>query len=57
VVHALSTKFPVVANIARSHLDEKGGWIILEMEGSDDAISQAVAWLAEQGVGVERIEG
>jgi hypothetical protein len=57
VVHALGSRFGLVTNITRAHVEENGGWIILEIEGSDESIADAVAWLDERGVRVERIEG
>jgi hypothetical protein len=57
VVHALGTRFGLVANIARAHLDEQGGWMILELEGPEETLAEAIAWLGDRGVRVERIEG
>jgi hypothetical protein len=57
VVHALGSRFGLVTNITRAHVEENGGWMILEIEGSDESIADAVAWLDERGVRVERIEG
>jgi hypothetical protein len=57
VVHALGSRFGLVTNITRAHVEENGGWIILEIDGSDEAIAEAVGWLADRDVRVERIEG
>jgi hypothetical protein len=57
VVHALSTRFGLMANILRAHLDEQGGWMMLELEGPDETLQEAIAWLASRRVRVERIEG
>jgi hypothetical protein len=57
VVHALGSRFGLVTNITRAHVEENGGWMILDIDGSDEAIAEAVGWLADRGVRVERIEG
>jgi ABC-type methionine transport system ATPase subunit len=57
VVHALSTRFGLVTNIARAHLDERGGWMILELDGPEETLAEAMSWLQERDVRVERIEG
>jgi hypothetical protein len=50
--------FGLVVNIRRANLEEdRGGWIIVEVDGPDDRIGAAIAWLAEQGLQVDRIEG
>ena len=55
VIHALGQRFDVVTNITRAHVEEGGGWVILDVQGPDDALEDAVAWLTDQGVQVERI--
>jgi hypothetical protein len=57
VVHALGARFGLVTNITRAHVEENGGWIILEIDGPDEAIAEAVGWLTDRDVRVERIEG
>lgn len=56
VIHRVGTEFGLVTNIRRANIEERHGWVILEMDGDDDAIAAAVAWLASQGVQVDRIE-
>ena len=55
VLYRLGKDFDVVTNIRRANVDEHMAWVILEMQGSDDSVQRAVAWLAEQGIEVERI--
>lgn len=57
VIHTLGTRFGLVTTIRRANLEEGSGWVILEMEGSDEALRDALAWLREQRVAVGRIEG
>ena len=56
VIHRAGTDFGLVTNIRRANIEDGYGWVILEVEGVDDAIAAAVAWLASQGVQVDRIE-
>lgn len=57
VIHRVGRDFDVVTNIRRANIEDRGGWVILGVEGNDAAIARAVAWLAEQGLQVDRIEG
>jgi ABC-type methionine transport system ATPase subunit len=43
VIHEMTKKFDVVFNLRRAKVTENVGEIVLELEGSDDAISKAVA--------------
>jgi ABC-type methionine transport system ATPase subunit len=56
VIHRLGTEFGLVTNIRRANIEERGGWIIVEVEGEDERVADALAWLAEQGLQVDRIE-
>ena len=56
VIHRMGREFELVTNIRRANIEDRGGWVILEVEGDDAAIARAVAWLAEQGLQVDRIE-
>jgi ABC-type methionine transport system ATPase subunit len=57
IIYSLGRRFGLVTNIRRANVDpEEGqGWVILEMEGADDALTEAVAWLIDRGVHVERL--
>ncbi|MFL5737973.1 MAG: NIL domain-containing protein [Actinomycetota bacterium] len=57
VIYSVGQRFSLVTNIRRANVDpEEGhGWVILEMEGTDENLSDAVAWLIDQGVEVERL--
>jgi ABC-type methionine transport system ATPase subunit len=57
VIHSLGKEFDLVTNIRRANIEERFGWVILEVEGDDERISKAIAWLVERGVQVDRIEG
>jgi hypothetical protein len=57
VIYRLGREFGVVTNITRASVEERFAWVILELEGEEDAIERAVAWLADQDVDVDRIAG
>ena len=57
-MHRVGADFGLVVNIRRANLEEdRGGWVILEIDGDDERIAEAVVWLAGQGIQVDRIEG
>ena len=56
VLHRLATDFALVTNIRRANLEEeRGGWLIVQVDGADDAVAEAILWLAAQGLEVDRI--
>ena len=57
VVYNLGQDFRVVTNIRRADLTEERGWVVLEMEGSDEDIEHGLAWVVAKGVGVETLQG
>ncbi len=56
LVHRVGKDFGLVTNIRRANIEEGHSWVILEVEGGDDQIASAIAWLASEGVQVDRIE-
>ena len=56
VIHRVGKDFNLVTNIRRANIEERSAWVILEMDGADGDIARAVAWLAEQGLQVNRID-
>jgi ABC-type methionine transport system ATPase subunit len=57
VIHTLSSRFDLVPTIRRASLEEGSGWMIIEVEGPEASVTEAVEWLTEQGVKVESIDG
>ena len=55
IVWRLSHEFGLVTNIRRANVEERVGWVILEVEGSEEDLTRAVSWLTDQGVQVDRI--
>jgi len=56
ILHGLATEFGLVTNIRRANIEERGGWVIVEVEGDEERVGAAVAWLGERGLGVDRID-
>lgn len=57
VIYTVGKQFEVVTNIRRANVEERIGWVILEVEGTEEALAKAVAYLEERGVQVGRIDG
>jgi L-aspartate semialdehyde sulfurtransferase ferredoxin len=56
VIHTLGKGFGLVTNIRRANVDERFAWVILEVDGEPNVVEDAVRWLADRGVQVDRIE-
>ena len=57
VIHNLGNRFQVVTNIRRADVTEDRGWVVLELEGTEEDIDRGIAWVTEIGVRVDPIEG
>ncbi|HJV05226.1 MAG TPA: NIL domain-containing protein [Actinomycetota bacterium] len=57
VIHRLGQRFGLVTTIRRASIDDRAAWVILEIDGPDDRVREAVDWLGEQDVHIERIDG
>lgn len=57
VIYNLGKKFDIVTNIRRANVEQKMGWVVLEIEGSDEALEQGLRYLDEMGVRVDRLDG
>ncbi|MEX2459592.1 MAG: NIL domain-containing protein [Actinomycetota bacterium] len=55
VIYEVGRRFEVVTNIRRANVEERFGWVILELEGDESAIEEAVSWMLEQGIQVDRL--
>jgi len=57
IIYTISQQFNLVANILRAELNEKRGWIMLELEGRDEDIEAGITWVISKGMRVETIAG
>jgi len=57
IIYRLVSDFGIVPNIRRADVRADHGWMVLELEAPDDKLGQGVAWLRQQGIKVDPIEG
>ena len=57
VIHNMSMNYNVVTNIRRANVSKEKGWVVLELEGAQEAIDRAIASVVALGVRVDPIEG
>jgi len=57
VIYNLAKRYDLVTNIRRANVEERVGWVILEVEGSEDALEAGVEYLLGMSVQVDRIDG
>ena len=57
VIYNLGKKFDIVTNIRRANVEQKIGWVVLEMDAPAENLQQGLNYLEELGVEVERLEG
>ena len=56
LIYLLIKKFDIIPNIRGANVSDEMGLLAMEIEGTQDDIDRAIAWLREQGVTVEPIE-
>lgn len=57
LIWRLGRQYDIITNVRRANVEEKVGWIILEVEGTEEALEQGIDWLEEMGVQVDRLHG
>ncbi|MGH2770022.1 MAG: NIL domain-containing protein [Actinomycetota bacterium] len=57
VIYDLGKRFDIVTNIRRANVEERVGWVILEIEGPEDEIDRAIGYADDLGVQVAEIDG
>jgi ABC-type methionine transport system ATPase subunit len=57
IIYQMGHEFRVVTNIRMADVDERVGWVILELNGADDEIERAIDWAEAKGVRVDPITG
>jgi ABC-type methionine transport system ATPase subunit len=56
LIYNLVQDYRIMTNIHRADIAGEQGWVVLEMEGSDEDIEQGLAWVTAKGVEVEAID-
>jgi ABC-type methionine transport system ATPase subunit len=57
IIWRLSRQYDIITNVRRANVEDKVGWIILEVEGTEEALEQGIGWMTEMGVQVDRLHG
>lgn len=57
IIWRLSRQYDIITNIRRANVEEHVGWVILEVEGTEEALEQGIAWMSEMGLQVDRLDG
>lgn len=55
IVYTIGQEFKVVTNICRADIKEDQGDMLLDLEGEERLIEDAIAWMISRGVRVEFI--
>ncbi|MBI4298648.1 MAG: NIL domain-containing protein [Chloroflexi bacterium] len=55
VIYDLGHKFKVVTNIRRAEVREDMGWVVLELEGTEEEIERGLKWVTSMGVRVDPV--
>ena len=57
LVYEIIQKFDVVPNIRRANVEGHSGWLILEVNGEQSQLDEAIAYFEGLGCTVNRMEG
>lgn len=57
MIYEVVKQFDVVPNIRRANVEAHSGWVILEFEGTDDAVGATIAYLERVGCTCNTMEG
>ena len=57
ITYELGQKFQLITNIRRADVRENMGWVVLELEGTDEEIEKGVNWVSSMGVRVDPVSG
>ncbi len=57
VIHNLSHDFGIITNIRRADVQENVGWVVMELEGTEEDIERGLEWVTSIGVRVDPISG
>jgi ABC-type methionine transport system ATPase subunit len=57
IIYQMGHEFQVVTNIRMADVDRRVGWVILEIDGTDEEIQRALDWAEAKGVRVDPVTG
>lgn len=56
IIYDVGKRYKIVTNVRRADVNEKTGWVDLELTGESAEIEAAAEWMKQQGVAVDPIE-
>ncbi|KPK21388.1 MAG: FeS-binding protein [Dehalococcoidia bacterium SG8_51_3] len=56
IIYNLGQQFALITNIRRADVSKDEGWVLLELEGSDNDIEQGITWVTSKGVRVDPVD-
>ena len=57
LIYNLGHEFRVITNVRMADVDEKTGWVLLELEGDAEEVDRSIAWAQDKGVRVDPVAG
>jgi L-aspartate semialdehyde sulfurtransferase ferredoxin len=57
VIYLLGQEFHVITNVRMADVDQRTGWVVLELEGETAEIDRSLAWAQERGVRIDPVAG
>jgi ABC-type methionine transport system ATPase subunit len=57
VIYLLGHEFQVITNVRMADVDQRTGWVVLELEGEAAEIDRSLAWAQERGVRIDPVAG
>ena len=57
IIYNLGKNFDLITNIRRADINDEVGWVILELQGEEKAVTNGLEWVTSLGVRVDPIGG
>jgi len=57
IINELIRRFDLRVNILQAHITLEEGWIEIQATGDPQALDEAVAWLVDDGLTIETLDG
>ncbi len=57
VIYNLGKNFNIVTNIRRANVEQRVGWVVLELDGVEADLEAGLRYVDEVGVQVEQLDG
>ena len=57
VIYNLGTKYNIITNVRRANVEQRVGWVVLEIDGTEADLEAGLRYLDEVGVEVEQLDG